>query len=79
MRLPDGYRVIYDPDVWTLYAPGGEVVARFVAGVADEVVERAAWEHERGEGFQEMFAAVAVGIIYGAMLGWGAGLQGPLW
>lgn len=46
MNLPEGYRVEYDPDVWTLHGPGGEVVARFVAGVLDEEIEQAAREHE---------------------------------
>ncbi len=51
MRLPTGYRVERDPDVLTLYGPGGEVVARWIAGnVADEDIERAAWEdHAAGK------------------------------
>lgn len=48
MNLPEGYRVDRDPDVWSLYGPGGEVVARFVAGAPDEEIERAAQDHERG-------------------------------
>ena len=69
-----------DPDVWTLYAPDGFVVARWIAGnVSDEEIERAAEAHERGEDFREMFAAVAVGLIYGLLLGWGSGITSPLW
>lgn len=46
MNLPSGYRVERDPDVLTLLAPGGEVVARFVVGAPDEEIEKAAREHE---------------------------------
>lgn len=51
MNLPEGYRLEREPDVWTLYGPGGEVVARFIAGVADEEIERVAQEdHEERRG-----------------------------
>ncbi len=43
MNLPEGYRLsMTDPDVWTLYAPSGEVVARFVAGAPEKEIEREA-------------------------------------
>lgn len=74
VKLPDGYRVDRDPDVWTLYSPDGEIVARFVAGAPDEEIERAARDHERGAEFRERAAAVAVGLVYGLLLGWGVGL-----
>lgn len=48
MKLPEGYRLEYDPDVWTLIGPGGGVVARFVSGAPDEEIERAAREHHEG-------------------------------
>lgn len=79
VNLPEGYKLERDPDVWTLYGPGGEIVARFVAGAPDEEIERAAEAHARGEEFREVAAAVAVGLIYGVLLGWGAGLSDPLW
>ncbi len=43
MNLPPGSTIDRDPDVWTLYAPDGSVVARFVAGAPDEEIEREAW------------------------------------
>lgn len=69
MTLPEGYRVERDPDVWILYGPGGEVVARFVSGVSAEEIEQAARDHARGDTFRELAAAVVVGVVYGAMLG----------
>lgn len=51
LRLPPGHRIERDPDVWTLYSPDGSVVARFVAGVPDEEVEREAWmDHNESRG-----------------------------
>lgn len=80
MRLPDGYRVERDPDVWTLIAPGGSVVARWIAGnVPDEKIERTARDHESGRGLRELAVAAVVGIAAGVMLGWGAGLDSALW
>lgn len=45
-ELPEGYTVERAPDVWTLYVPGGEVVARFVAGAPDKEIEAATRENE---------------------------------
>lgn len=50
MNLPEGYTLERDPDVWTLYEPGGGIVTRFVVGAPDEEIERAALEHERRHG-----------------------------
>lgn len=79
MKLPEGYRVERDPDVWTLYGPGGEVVARFVAGAPDTEIERAVREHERGRGLRELAVAVLFGVAFGVALGWGSGLDAALW
>lgn len=81
MKLPEGYRVERtEPDVWTLYGPGGEVVARFIAGnVADEEIEKEAYRHQRTEDFRELAVAVLVGLAVGLALGWGAGLERALW
>lgn len=43
LRLPEGYRVLWDPDLPTLRRPDGSVVAAFSArGMNPEEVERAA-------------------------------------
>lgn len=48
MKLPEGYRLERDPDIWTLIGPGGEVVARFGPGADPVEVEKEAWEHHEG-------------------------------
>lgn len=68
-----------DPDVWTLYGPGGGVVARFVSGAPDSEVEQAARDHQRSKDHREFAMAALVGIAFGVALGWGAGLEAALW
>ena len=55
LRLPPGYRLDRsDPDVWMLRRAGGWVVAHFSAqGVAEEAVERIAWEDYSSAGEEE--------------------------
>ena len=50
LRLPTGYYLERDPDIWTLRRSDGSFVAAFSArGVVAETIERAAWEdHRRG-------------------------------
>lgn len=48
LRLPECYRVLWDPDLPTLRRPDGSVVAAFSAtGMNPEEVERAAEEDAR--------------------------------
>jgi hypothetical protein len=50
LRLPQGYYVEKDPDIWTLRRPGGDFVAAFSArGVVAETIESTAWEDHRRE------------------------------
>lgn len=79
-KLPEGYKLVRDPDILTLYAPDGSVVARWIAGnVPNEEIEAEAWRHHRGEDFRELAFAVVIGLVYGVLLGWGSGITSPLW
>jgi hypothetical protein len=50
LRLPQGYHLEKDPDIWTLRRPEGGFVAAFSArGVVAETIEGAAWEDHRRE------------------------------
>ncbi len=50
LRLPQGYYLEKDPDIWTLRRPDGHLVAAFSArGVVAETIEGAAWEDHRRE------------------------------
>jgi hypothetical protein len=50
LRLPQGYYLEKDPDIWTLRRPDGGFVAAFSArGVVAETIEGAAWEDHRRE------------------------------
>ena len=50
LRLPQGYYLERDPDIWTLRRPDGGFVAAFSArGAVAETVESAAWEDHRRE------------------------------
>jgi hypothetical protein len=50
LRLPQGYYLERDPDIWTLRRPDGHSVAAFSArGVVAETIEGAAWEDHRRE------------------------------
>ncbi len=55
LRLPQGYYLEKDPDIWTLRRPDGRLVAAFSArGVVAETIEGAAWEdHRRGRAATE--------------------------
>jgi hypothetical protein len=45
LRLPPGYYLERDPDIWTLRRADGSSVAAFSAqGVVAETIEAAAWE-----------------------------------
>jgi hypothetical protein len=45
LRLPPGYYLERDPDIWTLRRSDGSSVAAFSAqGVVAETIETAAWE-----------------------------------
>ena len=50
LRLPPGYYLERDPDIWTLRRSDGSSVAAFSArGVVAETIEGAAWEDPRRE------------------------------
>ena len=50
LRLPPGFSLERDPDIWTLRRPDGSSVASFSArGVVAETIEEVAWEDHRGE------------------------------
>ena len=50
LRLPQGYYLEKDPDIWMLRRPDGRSVAAFSArGVVAETIESAAWEDHRPE------------------------------
>jgi hypothetical protein len=50
LRLPPGYYLERDPDIWTLRRSDGGSVAAFSArGVVAETIEGAAWEDHRRE------------------------------
>ena len=50
LRLPQGYYLEKDPDIWMLRRPDGRSVASFSArGVVAETIESAAWEDNRRE------------------------------
>jgi len=50
LRLPPGYYLERDPDIWTLRRSDGSSVAAFSArGVVAETIEGAAWEDHRRE------------------------------
>ncbi len=50
LRLPQGYYLEKDPDIWTLRRPDGGFVAAFSArGVVAETIEGAAREDHRRE------------------------------
>lgn len=51
MELPEGYRLNRtEPDVWSLYGPDGELVARFLPGAPDSEIEAEAEAHEERRG-----------------------------
>ena len=50
LRLPQGYYLERDPDIWTLRRSDRGFVAAFSArGVVAETIEGAAWEDHRRE------------------------------
>ena len=50
LRLPQGYYLERDPDIWTLRRPDGGFVAAFSArGAVAETIEAAAWEDRGSE------------------------------
>ena len=50
LRLPQGYYLERDPDIWTLRRPDGGFVAAFsTRGAVAETIEAAAWEDHRRE------------------------------
>ena len=50
LRLPQGYYLERNPDIWTLRRPDGGFVAAFsTRGAVAETIEGAAWEDHRRE------------------------------